>query len=289
VSGATRDVRADRVRVLAPAKLTLSLEVTGVRPDGYHDLRAEMVALDLADELEFDEQGTGLSVVAQPGSRGGELGAGLGLGAIASGIPGDENLLLRALRAAGRTAGVRLTKRIPVGGGLGGGSADAAAVLRWAGHTDLAVAAELGADVPFCLLGGRALVEGIGERVTPLPYQRREFLLLVPPFGVDTAVVYRAWDAGERVGERSGSAQSGGGANDLTAAALAVEPRLSDWRDAFGALIGREPRLAGSGSTWFVEGGAAEAGTESLHELRVGAERGVLLRVATVPAGWGDG
>jgi 4-diphosphocytidyl-2-C-methyl-D-erythritol kinase len=289
VSGASGDVRADRIRVLAPAKLTLSLEVTGVRPDGYHDLRAEMVALDLADELEFDEQGTGLSVVAQPGSRGGELGAGLGLGAIASGTSGGENLVVRALRAAGRTAGVRLTKRIPVGGGLGGGSADAAAVLRWAGRTDLAVAAELGADVPFCLLGGRALVEGIGERVTPLRYQRREFLLLVPPFGVDTGAVYRAWDAGERVGGSGQSGQSGGGANDLTAAALAVEPRLSDWRDAFGALIGREPRLAGSGSTWFVEGGAAEAGTEPLHELRVGAERGLLLRVATVPAGWGDG
>ena len=73
--------------------------------------------------------------------------------------------MARALDACGRRAAVRLTKRIPVGGGLGGGSADAAAVLRWAGCADVSVAADLGADVPFCVAGGRARVEGIGERV----------------------------------------------------------------------------------------------------------------------------
>ena len=79
----------------------------------------------------------------------------------------------RALAAVGRRAHVRLDKRIPVGAGLGGGSADAAAVLRWAGCDDLAVAASLGADVPFCLVGGRARVTGIGEVVEPLPVRRR--------------------------------------------------------------------------------------------------------------------
>ena len=176
-----------RVRVRAPAKLTLSLEVTGVRPDGYHELRSEMVTLDLADELEFDEGGSGFSVVAAPGSRAERLATG-------PEAAGSDNLVMDALRVAGRTAAVRLSKRIPVGGGLGGGSADAAAVLRWAGCTDPTVGVRLGADVPFCLVGGRAQVEGIGERVTPLPYERREFLLLIPPFGMDTAAVYRAWD-----------------------------------------------------------------------------------------------
>jgi 4-diphosphocytidyl-2-C-methyl-D-erythritol kinase len=255
------------VRVLAPAKLTVSLEVTGVRPDGYHELRAEMVALDLADELELSEGASGLTVVAEPWARGAE--------AELAGA-GEDNLVGRALRACGRTAGVRLTKRIPVGGGLGGGSADAAAVLRWAGCSDPAVALGLGSDVPFCLAGGRALVEGIGERVTPLPFEPRRYLLAVPPFGLDTALVYRAWDR----------APSTAGPNHLMEAALSVEPRLAVWRDALGDLAGGEPALAGSGSTWFVEGGPEDAGTAAMPTLAVGRERGRLLRVAAVPAGW---
>src|SRR5207302_1227651 len=145
----------------------------------------------------------------------------------------------------GRQAHVRLVKRIPPGGGLGGGSADAAAVLRWAGVADVELAASLGADVPFCLTGGRARVRGIGEMVAALPFEDRTFTLLVPPFGVSTPAVYGAWDAmGGPTGE----------ANDLEAAALAVEPRLATWRDRLGEQTGRTPILAGSGSTWFVEG-----------------------------------
>ena len=74
--------------------------------------------------------------------------------------------------------------------------------------------------MPFCLVGGRARVEGIGQRVTPLEHLDRNYLLLLPPFGVDTASVFRAWDDGYR-GEQT---------NALTAAALAVEPRLAAWR-----------------------------------------------------------
>jgi 4-diphosphocytidyl-2-C-methyl-D-erythritol kinase len=173
--------------------------------------------------------------------------------AAGSSVPGDEaNLVRRALAAVGRTAQVRLEKRIPVGAGLGGGSADAAAVLRWAGVSDPAVASALGADVPFCVVGGRALVTGIGEVVQPMEFEDRAFVLLTPPFGVSTAVVYRVWD------ELGGPAADG--PNDLEAPALAVEPRLARWRDALGDLTGRVPVLAGSGSTWFVEGSAAEVG-----------------------------
>jgi 4-diphosphocytidyl-2-C-methyl-D-erythritol kinase len=253
-----------RRRVLAPAKLTVTLRVTGIRADGYHELDAEMVTLDLADELELDEGGAGLVVEVAPGLRG-------------EGLPLDGgNLVTRALHACGRRAGIRLAKRIPLGGGLGGGSADAAAVLRWAGCDDLATAATLGADVPFCLVGGRARVEGVGEQVTPLPFEDRTYLLLLPPFGVDTARVYRAWD--ERPGDE--------GPNALAAAALVTEPRLAHWRDALGELAGAEPRLAGSGSTWFVEGGPSEAGTAARPELRVGSSVGRLVRTRTVPAGW---
>ena len=134
--------------VLAPAKLTLSLRVTGVRPDGYHLLDAEMVSVDLADELTFSE-GSGFEIVdARPGADASSAPApAAGGGALRPGVPaapglppgvpaGDDNLVRRALRAVGRDAHIRLVKRIPAGGGLGGGSADAAAVLRWAGNDD---------------------------------------------------------------------------------------------------------------------------------------------------------
>ena len=251
----------------APAKLTVSLRVTGVRPDGYHELDAEMVTLDLADELEIEEGGSGLTVALAPGVR-------------AEGLPGPgENLVERALDACRRQAGIRLTKRIPLGGGLGGGSADAAAVLRWAGCTDLDVAVGLGADVPFCLVGGRARVRGVGEQVTGLPFEPRHYLLLLPPFGVETARVYRAWDDEPR----------DDAPNALTVAALTVEPRLARWRDALGELTGAEPALAGSGSTWFVELGEPPALPPS-GELRVEAETARLVHARSVPAGWeGEG
>jgi 4-diphosphocytidyl-2-C-methyl-D-erythritol kinase len=220
--------------VRALAKLTLSLRMTGVRPDGYHLLDAEMVTVDLADYLTFAE-GEGLEVVE-------EAGAGTPVPATA------DNLVVKALRAVGRRAAVRLVKRIPAGGGLGGGSADAAAVLRWAGCDDLELAARLGSDVPFCLIGGRARVTGVGEILEPLDYEEvaeRAYTLLTPPFGVSTVAVYRAWD---RMGGPTGAV------NDLEMAALAVEPRLALWRDRLAEVTGAAPTLAGSGSTWFVEG-----------------------------------
>jgi 4-diphosphocytidyl-2-C-methyl-D-erythritol kinase len=251
-------------RILAPAKLTVSLAVTGVRADGYHELRAEMLSLDLADELTFTKGGEGLAVEVTPGSRAEELDT------------GPANLIARALAATGRSAGVRLVKRIPLGGGLGGGSTDAAAVLRWAGVADPALAVTLGADVPFCLAGGRALVEGIGERITPLAFEPRSFLLCIPPFGVDTAQVYAAWD----------QAPETEGPNALAGAAQRVEPRLAQWADALGTFSGRTPVLAGSGSTWFVEVDPGSTGATPPPWLSIGEERAYVVRAAAVPSGW---
>ena len=252
------------MKLCAPAKLTVSLRITGVRADGYHELDAEMVTVSLADELVVEEGGVGLTVDAPDWTRAGAL----------EGL--EDNLIGRALAACGRVAAVRLTKRIPLGAGLGGGSADAAAILRWAGECDPAVAGRLGADVPFCVVGGRARVGGVGEQVSPLPFEPRDYLLALPPFGVDTAAVYRAWD----------DEPTHDGPNELAPAALAAEPRLALWRDALRDLAGSEPRLAGSGSAWFVEGGPAEAGTEDAPELSAGGETARLVRVHTVPAGW---
>ncbi len=242
----------------ALAKLTRSLRVVGVRADGFHLIEAEMVTLDLADTLTFGP-GDGLEVVG-PSSG--------------SSVPdGQANLVRRALAVVERRAHVRLEKRIPAGAGLGGGSADAAAVLRWAGVSDPVVACAIGADVPFCVVGGRALVSGVGEVVEPMEFEDRAFVLLMPPFGVSTAAVYRAWD------ELGGPAADG--RNDLEAPALAVEPRLVRWRDALGELTGRVPVLAGSGSTWFVEGSADELGVRAGTSVEADGGAAQVLEVRT--------
>lgn len=225
---------ASTVTVRAPAKLTLSLRITGVRADGYHLIDAEMVTLEWADTLTIDPSGTGLSAS----------------GPFAEGMPlDDRNLVQRALQLCGRTAAVHIDKQLPHGGGLGGGSADAAAVLRWAGYDDVAGASALGADVSFCLVGGRARVRGIGEIVEPLDQLDLPLTLVVPPLSVSTPAVYRAWD---QLPRRQQSATEA--ANDLQAAALVVEPQLTVWRDRIGEACGTAPTLAGSGGTWFLRG-----------------------------------
>jgi 4-diphosphocytidyl-2-C-methyl-D-erythritol kinase len=280
----------------APAKLTLSLRVTGVRPDGLHELDAEMVTIDLADTLSFTE-GSGLTVID------GVVGD-LGIEAL-----GDDNLVDRALALVHRQAAVRLTKRIPVGAGLGGGSADAAAVLRWAGAIDPDLGAKLGSDVSFCIYGGRARVKGVGERIEALPFADRRFVLLLPPIVVNTGAVYRAWDylqrpdAGSELAEerdpmipsdRSSAPSSEGGqsdaarasesTNDLEEAALTVSPQLRYWRETFWSITGRQPRLAGSGSTWFIEGTREELQLGNRTSLVLGSQRAPLVSVRTTEA-----
>lgn len=218
------------VELLAPAKLTLSLRLVGLRDDGLHLIDAEMVTIDLHDTLIVDEGGSGLTVVGG-----------------AEDVPtGPKNLVNRALDLVGRTASVTLIKRIPSQAGLGGGSSDAGAILRWAGFDDLEAAASLGADVAFCTVGGRARVGGIGEVVEPLPHVAADYTLVTPPIPCPTGAIYRRWD---EMGGPQGTA-----GNDLEPAALAVAPELARWRDDLGNATGETPRLAGSGSTWFVEG-----------------------------------
>lgn len=263
------------VELTAPAKLTVTLQVTGVREDGYHFLESEMVTLDLVDTLVIDLDGdAGLDVVPEwPGDDG--RWRDLDVGAV------EDNLASRAMAAVGRTAHVTLVKRIPPGAGLGGGSADAAAVLRWAGCTDLAIASRIGADVPFCLGGGRARVSGIGDEVVLLPFEDRRYLLLFPPFGVDTAAVYRAWDRLAAAGPLcDGEATS----NGLEAAAVEVEPRLADWKRALEERTGRPAHLAGSGSTWFVEGATEELGVELGAGLWLDDQHAPLVATRTTPA-----
>jgi len=185
------------LRVLAPAKINLRLEVLGRRADGYHELRTIMQTVSLYDELVFSTR-QGPEVVLE--ASGAEL------------PPPGENLVMRAalllqerLRRP-RGASIRLRKRIPVGRGFGGGSSDCAAALLalnvlWGAGLSVEelqeLAGQLGSDVPFFLYGGAALCEGRGERVTPLEAGGTfHYVLLIPPQPVATASVYAALDDG---------------------------------------------------------------------------------------------
>ncbi|GAC1657899.1 MAG: 4-(cytidine 5'-diphospho)-2-C-methyl-D-erythritol kinase [Candidatus Dormibacteraceae bacterium] len=211
------------VELDAFAKLNLELRVLGRRPDGSHDIETVMQAVSLSDRLTIDPA---------PESR---------LAAIGFPVPaGPDNLVLRAAAAAGAAARFALFKRIPSGAGLGGGSSDAAAVLRWAGkgREDLSeLALALGADVPFFLRGGRARATGLGEQLAALPDLEQWYAIAWPGFEIPTGAVYRAWD---QVG--------GDGPNHLYRAACAVEPELAQ----FARDLGPGWQMTGSGSAFFL-------------------------------------
>lgn len=235
--------------VLAFAKLNLTLRVVGRREDGYHLLQSLFCAVDLADRITLAPRDRGIELVAPA-----ELG------------PPEANLAVRAARAllpAGQP-GVRieLAKGIPAGAGLGGGSADAAAVL--AGLNELfslglpldelrAIAADLGADVPFFLGPSPAWVEGIGDRITPVDLALpAAFLILVPPFRCPTAAVYRQYDELGLPSSAPGPVASVPPfPNDLWPAALRLWPELGAVRDVLASAAPGGVGMTGSGSALF--------------------------------------
>jgi 4-diphosphocytidyl-2-C-methyl-D-erythritol kinase len=234
-------VISNEVQLDAFAKLTLSLAVERRRADGYHDLDALVVSVsEPHDELVLRPADDVSIMVAGPH---------------AAGVPADDtNLAVRAAREAGATVAIELHKGIPPGAGLGGGSADAAAVLLGVDAPDPVLIAEsLGADVPFCLSGGAMRMRGIGDVLEPVELPQLWIVFATPPFGCATADVYRAWDA---LGGPQGRAVQIDGLpelrNDLEPAAHHVEPRLAAFRAAVEDAAGLPALLAGSGSSYFV-------------------------------------
>jgi 4-diphosphocytidyl-2-C-methyl-D-erythritol kinase len=219
----------EAIVVTAHAKLTLSLHITRTRSDGYHELDATMVSVGAPSDV----------VVLRPGRR-------MSLkikGTFAHGVPADaSNLAWRAADACGVNVKIDLHKGIPPGAGLGGGSADAAAVITGLGG-ERSIAAALGADVPFCMSGGFAHVGGIGDELRPGELPDLSIVIASPTFGCSTADVYRAWDA--LGGPRDE-------VNDLRPAAEHVEPRLVEFRRQVEAAAGAPAILAGSGSSYAV-------------------------------------
>ncbi len=273
-NAAARDQRAKRmagtsartIRLAAFAKINLSLQVLGKRPDGYHEVRTILQTISLSDTLELclkRRPGIELTIVGDPGL---------------AREPGSENLVYRALDALRRElrlgSGVvaRLTKRIPVGRGLGGGSSDAAvallAFLRLTGRKLptvrlIEIASGLGADVPFFLLGGRAVGAGRGDEIYPLPDLPRHPVVVVSPHEVFvlTRDAY-AWLAPELTNAEQAhrlrgfcalcwSPQEAAVSNDFEAAVFRRHPRLDRIKRALLRCGAVEAALAGSGSAVF--------------------------------------
>jgi 4-diphosphocytidyl-2-C-methyl-D-erythritol kinase len=193
------------VGLKAFAKVNYALDVLGLRPDGYHEISTVMQSISLSDEVEIARIAAGFELSFE--SEVADIG------------PPERNTayiawkMLQRLTGDALPARVTLRKAIPAGAGLGGGSADAAAVL--VGLNELfdlglridelrEIGVKIGADVPFCISGGTALGEGVGEMLTPLPEPPAHRLVLAKPHrSADTGKIYRAYDAAGTESARS--------------------------------------------------------------------------------------
>jgi 4-diphosphocytidyl-2-C-methyl-D-erythritol kinase len=246
-------MRLDGPDYPAPGKLNLFLHVVGRRPDGYHLLQSVFALVDAADRLRFAVRGDGEI------RRVSEL----------AGVPAESDLVVRAARLLKSETGtvlgadIEVDKRLPLGGGMGGGSSDAATTLvvlnrLWATGLDRpalqALGARLGADVPFFVFGRNAWVEGVGEKLTPIDLPRAWYLVLVPPVAVPTGEIFAAPELTrdtEALKMEDFSAQSGPGRfrNDLEAVVAARYPPV---REHLAWLAGQGGgRLTGSGACVF--------------------------------------
>lgn len=185
----------DQISIKAYAKLNLSLNITGVRDDGYHFVDMVMQSIDIADHLEVRKRQDEEIVLHMTGERD---------------IAQQDNLVYRAATmfcaassALHKGYDITLNKCIPSQAGLGGGSSDAAATLIALNYLNDShftlreledIGIGLGADIPFCLHGGCMRVKGIGERLTPLPVTHMHFLVIKPAVGLSTAQMYQRYD-----------------------------------------------------------------------------------------------
>jgi 4-diphosphocytidyl-2-C-methyl-D-erythritol kinase len=247
----------------APAKLNLFLHVTGRRPDGYHLLQSVFQLIDHGDTLDFDLRGDERIV------RVNEV----------PGVPEEQDLIVRALHALqaeyqrrhGRLPpgiDVRIAKRLPMGGGLGGGSSDAATALMAANHLWqaglldaelMAIGLPLGADIPFFLFGETAFAEGVGEALQAVPGPDCWYVVIEPGVSVPTAAIFTAPDltrntkpitVADFLGHETGSTDAVGfGKNDLQDVAVKLFPPVAEaieWLGNHGAA-----RMTGSGACVF--------------------------------------
>lgn len=235
----------------APAKLNLFLHVIGRRADGFHLLQTVFRFVDYGDTLYFAARNDGRIELETP----------------LPGVPPEQDLTLRAARSLQQASGtrqgaaIRLVKRLPLGGGLGGGSSDAATVLLALNHlwdtrlssTELQrIGLALGADVPIFIHGHAAFAEGVGERFVDVCLPPAWYLVLVPPVAVPTAQIFKAAELRrDTPAIAAGEWRPGLGGNDLEPVACALYPEVArhlDWLRQFGPA-----RMSGSGASVFAE------------------------------------
>ena len=241
----------------APAKLNLFLHVVGRRADGYHLLQTVFRFLDHGDTLRCEPRTDGAIVRVDP----------------LPGVPPDTDLVVRAAQAlrsaTGTETGVslHLDKRLPMGGGLGGGSSDAATTLLalnrlWGTGLDSLqlqrIGLELGADVPIFVHGHAAFAEGVGERFTDLALPPAWYVVLVPAVAVPTPEIFRSTELRrDTPAILAGDWRPGLGHNDLEPVACSLYPEVTrhlEWLRRYG-----DARMSGSGACCFVEFGAESA------------------------------
>lgn len=250
----------------APAKINLALHVRRRRDDGYHELETLFAFCRDGDVVTVERADATALTLTGP------------FAAVLAGEATGDNLVMRAAQGFGARFGIEeghaitLDKHLPVASGIGGGSADAAATLRALArlhdvaidHPELfALAAELGADVPACLLGRTALGQGKGDALRPLAsLEDRPVLLVNPGVGVSTAAVFARWDGVDRGGLGDGDvwAMAAAGRNDLEPPARVLAPAIDQVLD----LLGQAPgvvlsRMSGSGATCFAVFGSVAA------------------------------
>ena len=260
----------------APAKLNLFLHVTGRRPDGYHTLQTLFQFLDVGDDLSFDLTRDGRITRAN----------------LLSGVPEERDLCVRAARllqaASGATHGaiIHLDKRLPLGGGLGGGSSDAATTLLalnelWgcnlAPGALAALGLKIGADVPVFVHGHAAWAEGVGEILAPADPPERWVLVLVPAVSVSTAEVFAAYDNELDLTPYSPAItirdfHAGRGRNDLEPVVRRLYPEVDNalkWLGNFG-----DARMTGSGACVFLPVADEASGRSILAQCPTGLAGG---------------
>ncbi len=265
----------------APAKLNLFLHVVGRRADGYHLLQTAFRFVDYGDTLHFSPRTDGQVRLLTP----------------LPGVPEAADLTVRAARslqeasACHQGVDIRLEKRLPMGGGLGGGSSDAATVLLALNHLwglglsrsrlqELGLA--LGADVPVFIFGHAAFAEGVGESLGRIEVPPAWYLVLEPPVAVPTLDIFRAPELKRDTPAISAAAwRPGMGGNDLEAVACARYPAVAEhltWLGRFG-----QARMSGSGACVFVEFAERIAAEAALAQLPEGFRGWVAAGLAEHP------
>jgi|TARA_B100000959_G_scaffold272393_1_gene321653 4-diphosphocytidyl-2-C-methyl-D-erythritol kinase len=238
------------VHYQAFAKVNLSLKVGNSMDNGMHPILSKMTQIAFFDELEVTRLDTyALSRYAIIWNENAPVKSEIDW-SVTSDLAVRAHRLLEAKIGTTLPVQMKIEKQIPVGGGLGGGSADAAAMLQavkeiYSLDVDLdEIAMTLGSDVPFFLNGGACIVRGTGNEIEPITLETIHLVLIIPEYGCSTEDVYREFD--------SLAEPKSNGTNDLLAPACVVEERLSTDINLLQTLTGHEIHISGSGSTMFI-------------------------------------